>query len=83
MEEEAPVGQRSEVARLREQITLEYQAARQALFALASGNAKHQFINARIERVGSYQQRLASLIGEEASMEIVCRVFEDGQSRQS
>jgi hypothetical protein len=67
---------RSEVARLREQIAQEHQAAEWALTGLANGTAKHRFITRRMERIGDHQQRLASLIGEKESMQIVCGIFE-------
>lgn len=66
----------SEVARLRQQIVLEYEAAYRALTAPASGSARHAVITAKMERIGDHQLALASLIGEEASMEILCGIFE-------
>jgi hypothetical protein len=74
---------RSEVARLREQIAQEHQAAEWAVTGLASGTAKHLFITRRMERIGDHQQRLASLIGEQASMQIVCSIFEGDPLPQS
>jgi hypothetical protein len=41
---------RSEVARMRRRIDLEYEAARQGLHGLAAGSARHDFITARMER---------------------------------
>ncbi len=43
--------QKSEVARLREQLATEYQAAKQGLSGLASGTAQHRFITHRMERM--------------------------------
>lgn len=63
----------SEVARLRQQIALEHQAA---LMSLASGTARHEFITARMERIGAHQESLARLIGEEQSMAILCEVID-------
>jgi hypothetical protein len=36
-----------------------------------------------MERIGDHQQRLASLIGEQASMQIVCSIFEGDPLPQS
>jgi hypothetical protein len=69
-------GNQSEVARLRQQIEAEYQAAAQAMTGF-SQVAKHEFITARIERIGVHQEHLAALVGEQASMQIVCEIFED------
>lgn len=66
----------SEVARLRAQIAQEYEAAQAALTALASGTARHAFITARMDRIGVHQEALASLVGEQESMAIVCSIFE-------
>jgi hypothetical protein len=71
----------SEVARLRAQIEQEYQAA-QMFKAFALGTAKHEFITARMERIGVHQAALAQLVGEEASMVIVCGIFDDDSSPQ-
>lgn len=71
----------SEVACLRMQIEQEYQAA-QMLKASALGTAKHEFITARIERIGAYQAVLAQLVGEEESIAIVCDIFEGDSSPQ-
>ena len=46
----------SEVARLREQIRLEYEAATQGIEGLALGTAQHQFITARLENLGSFMR---------------------------
>lgn len=73
---ETTAGNQSDIARLRVQIEQEYHAARTALTGLASGNARHDFITARMERIGGYQETLATLIGESASMAIVCDIFE-------
>ncbi len=56
--------QKSAVAQLLQQIDQEYQAAQQALTGLASGIARHDFINAREERIAMLHQELASLVGK-------------------
>lgn len=66
----------SEVARLRERIAQEHQAAEWAMRGLASGNLKHRFIIRRTEYMGVHQEQLAVLIGEEASMAMVCSMLD-------
>ncbi len=60
----------SEVARIRRQIELEYEAARRGLedYAIAS---RHQFIAARMQRVSQYHQELVTLVGDQRATEIV------------
>ena len=41
---------KSEVARLMQQITLEYEAAKRGMSGLAAGTARHDFIIARMEQ---------------------------------
>jgi hypothetical protein len=69
----------SEVARLRESILLESQASWWALYGLSSGNAQHEFITARLKKMGEYHGRLATLVGEESATEYLCEAFEEGQ----
>jgi hypothetical protein len=60
----------SEVARLREQITLEYEAAQRGLSGLAM-TASHQFITARMERMWEHLQELTQLVGADEACAIV------------
>jgi hypothetical protein len=46
----------SEVSQLREKITLENDAAHYGLSGLASGVSRHEFIEARMERMGRFLQ---------------------------
>lgn len=71
-----PNDTQSEVARLRERIAREHQAAEWAMSGLASGNLKHQFITRRMEHMGGHQEQLAALIGEEASMAMMCSILD-------
>lgn len=75
-------GDQSEVARLREQIVREHQAASWALTGPAIGTAQHWFISRRMARIDGYQARLSTLIGERKSMEIVMQVFENSPSQR-
>ena len=70
----------SEIARLRAQIEQEYEASMWALRGLASGNAQHRFISARLKRMGDYHQRLGELIGEDQATDVLCEVF-DGKKQ--
>ena len=68
----APVGaEKSEVARLRRQIDLEYAAAQQGLIGLASGTARHDFINARLQQVAVYHEHLTTQVGEEEATRLI------------
>lgn len=73
----------SEIARLREQITREHEAACLALTGLAVGSAKHWFITRRMERIGAHQERLSTLVGEQASLAFVTRVMEESPSQRT
>jgi len=67
---------KSEIAHLREQIELEHAASVWALTGLAAGNAQHEFISARFQRMDAYHRQLSQLIGEEPTIAFVCEVFE-------
>ncbi len=66
----------SAVARLRQQIEQEYEAARQGLTGLAQGISQHAFITARMERMGVYHVQLADLIGEQEAARMVYEILE-------
>jgi hypothetical protein len=61
----------SEIADIRQQIELEYQAMQGAMMLFAEGTARHAFITARMNGVGYYQQALAAHIGKEAAGKFV------------
>lgn len=65
---------KSEVARLRQRIEEEYEAAWQGLYGLREGTAKHEFITARMEQMGSYHNDLAGLVGAEEAASILCEI---------
>jgi hypothetical protein len=66
---------KSEITQLREQIELELDAMRSGMHGLALGTARHAFINARMERVGAFQDSLATHIGAEAACQLVCTAY--------
>ena len=58
----------SEVAQLRASIETELVAMRLGLSGLAAGTAKHQFIEAKMKRVGGFEDQLATHIGKEQAI---------------
>ena len=67
---------KSEVARLMRQIDLESEAAWNAMRGTSVGTAKHEFINARLERMGIYHEQLKGLVGEEEAIKAVARAIQ-------
>ena len=61
----------SAVARLKEQIDTEAEAAQLALYGPTQGISKHQFITARMERMGKLHEQLKGLIGDEADQYLI------------
>ncbi len=59
-------GNQSEVARILEQISLEYEAAQRGLCGFAYGAAKHEFITARMENMGNLHSKLQDIVGDSA-----------------
>jgi hypothetical protein len=72
----------SEVARLREKIDCEQRAASWALTGQAIGTARHWFISRRMERIGVYQEQLAALVGEQASLALVIEILESSPAQK-
>ena len=64
----------SEVARLLRQIEMEYEAAKRGLegYAIVS---KYEFITARYDQAGIYQEQLAGVIGEKQASDLVCNLY--------
>src|SRR5579864_435835 len=56
----------SEVAALREQIAIEYMAAKLGLQGLNVGTSRHDFIAARQERIGALHENLQEIVGDKA-----------------
>lgn len=71
----------SEIARLRELIEREHQLACFARTGLHVGAAQHRFITRRMDRIGDYQERLASLIGEQAANEQIIQIMEQSPAQ--
>jgi len=70
-------GQKSEVARLLQQISLEYEAATRGLTGLSAGSAKHSFITAKLEQIGAYHEQLVNLVGEVQATHLVIELAEE------
>jgi hypothetical protein len=67
----------SEVARLRQQITLEYEAATRGLHGLASGTSQHAFITKRMEQIADCHEALKVLVGEQEAIKLVAEALTD------
>ena len=67
----------SEVACLRRQIEMQLVAMRQGLSGFSSGSARHAFINARMERIGIYQDHLTDQVGESAADLLIYNLYNE------
>jgi len=68
---------KSEVARVLEQIELEFQAAQRGLYGLAFGTAKHEFITNKMERMGKLHEHLKTMVGEEQAVKLLTETLEN------
>ena len=66
----------SEVARLRQCIHLEYEAAQRGLYGTAQGTAQHTFISQRLENMVAHHQTLTQLIGQQEAIKILVEVLD-------
>jgi hypothetical protein len=67
---------RSEVARLRQRIAEEYEAAMRGLTGLAAGTATHEFITKRMEQMGACHETLKQLVGEQEAARMLAQTLE-------
>jgi hypothetical protein len=65
----------SEVAHLREQVELEYEAMVRGLSGFAEGSAVHEFISARMARIEGYHSELTKEVGESEATQIICDLY--------
>jgi hypothetical protein len=73
----------SEVARLLHTIRRDYEAAELGLSGLAQGTARHQFIDAKMERVHQTHEQLQALVGpEEATVLIAHTIWKPEDMKQ-
>jgi hypothetical protein len=68
---------KSEVARLREEIELQLEAMQRGMYGFASGTARHTFIRARMDRISEYQHSLTNVIGERDADQLVCNLYSE------
>ena len=66
----------SEVARLRQRIAEEYEAAMRGLTGLAYGTATHEFITKRMEQMGTCHETLKQLVGEQEATRMLAETLE-------
>ena len=66
---------KSEVARILEQISLEYEAAHRMMHDFAAGAGKHEFIAARMANMGHLHSELKRIVGDSA-IEMVAETIE-------
>jgi len=71
---------KSEVARIRRQIELEYEAAQRGMYGFAAGAAKHEFITARMENIGHCHEQLKTLVGEKEAVVVLAQALEQADS---
>ncbi|HTI13164.1 MAG TPA: hypothetical protein VL461_01145 [Dictyobacter sp.] len=67
----------SEVARLRQQIADELVAMDRGFHAYAAGTSRHEFIRAKMERIGDQQDKLAQYVGQNDAEHMVCELYMD------
>ena len=65
----------SEIAQIRAQIQSEYEAAQQGLSGLATGAARHDFIQHKTEMIGRYHEQLVALVGPEQAISIIANTI--------
>ncbi len=65
----------SEVAQLRTQIEEELHAMRQGLSGLAAGTPKHEFLQAKMHRIGQIEDQLATHIGFDQATLFCCQTY--------
>lgn len=67
----------SEVARQLERIKQEYEAAQRGLSGLAQGTARHEFITAKMKRMGHIHRELQRLVGPEQAIRLVAETLQE------
>ncbi|GCF10539.1 hypothetical protein [Dictyobacter arantiisoli] len=72
----------SDVVRLLELISTEYDAARRGLSGTAMGVSQHQFITAKMERMELLHQELRTHVGEQA-MALIAQTLDSTQNEAS
>jgi hypothetical protein len=68
--------QGSEVARIKRQIELEYEAAQRGMYGFAAGTTRHEFITARMENMGRFHEQLITLVGKQEATRALAEALE-------
>ena len=68
---------KSEVAQLLAQIQAEYESGMLGFSGLASGTTKHNFITARMERIGQLHHELCEIVGHDQGTALLVHALED------
>ena len=55
----------SELAKIKQSIAAEMEAARRGLHGLSAGTASHEVISAKMQRMGEYHEKLTGIIGKD------------------
>ncbi len=74
---------KSEVARIKHQIELEYEAAQRGMRGFAAGAGKHEFITARMENMGRCHEKLIALVGEREATKALAEALEQAGNEAS
>ncbi len=74
-------GMETELRRLLRQIEEEYNAAKSGMNGLASGTARHAFINARMENIDRCRVELTKLVGEGEALKLIVQQ-NDGENSE-
>ena len=65
----------SEVAIILHQIEQEYESSKRGLEGLASGTARHDFIQAKTEAIANCHMQLTKLVGPEQSIALIAETI--------
>lgn len=76
-------GSESEVAKLRQQIEEEIESMQRGFTGYAAGGARHDFIRAKMERIGGHQDELAEYLGDDDAAHMVCELYINTMSTDS
>ena len=71
----------SEVAKVRQQIQEEYEAAQRGLYGLTAGTARHDFIEAKEEQLRQRHTHLIDLVGPDEAITIIANAIWTSQDQ--
>jgi hypothetical protein len=73
---------KSDIARLRQQIAAEYEAAQRGLHSLSLGTTQHAFITKRMENMSACHDALKKLVGEQEAIKILAETLEQAGDKE-